>query len=149
MREGGFVFWGFKAPREFVRSALGTLEQQVIDIVWRRGQVSVREVHDELEQPTAYTTVMTTLDRLYRKGLLTRTKSSRAFVYEAVKSRQELEEIVATEIMSGLLSGERAVPHPLLSNFVDVIGDRDRDLLDELERLVKAKRRRLEEEGDV
>lgn len=120
-----------------------------MDIVWRKGQVSVREVHADLEQPTAYTTVMTTLDRLYRKGLLTRTKSSRAFVYAAVKSRQELEELVATEIMSGLLSGELSMPHPLLSNFVDVIGDRDRDLLDELERLVKAKRRRLEKEEDA
>jgi predicted transcriptional regulator len=149
MPKGRFVFWGFKAPRELIRSALGSLEQQVIDIVWRKGPASVREVHAELDQPAAYTTVMTTLDRLYRKGLLTRTKTSRAFVYAAVKSRQELEELVATEIMSGLLSGHVPTPHPLLSNFVEVVGDRDRDLLDELERLVKAKRRRLEEKEEV
>ncbi len=143
MRKWRVVFWGFKPPRDLIRSALGSLERQVIDIVWRKGSVTVREVHAELEQPTAYTTVMTTLDRLYRKGLLTRTKISRAFVYAAPRSRQELEELAAADIVSGLLSREAAA-HPLLSNFVDAVGDRDRDLLDELERLVKAKRRRLE-----
>jgi predicted transcriptional regulator len=144
MREGRFLFWGFKPPRELIRSSLGSLEQQVIDIVWRRGSVSVRDVHGDLEQPVAYTTVMTTLDRLYRKGLLTRAKTSRAFVYAAASTRQELEEVVAAEIVSGLLSAGPATAHPLLSNFVEAVGDRDRDLLDELERLVKAKRRRLE-----
>ncbi len=143
MRKWRVVFWGFKPPRDLIRSALGSLERQVIDIVWRKGPVTVREVHAELEQPTAYTTVMTTLDRLYRKGLLTRTKISRAFVYAAPRSRQELEELAAADIVSGLLSREAAA-HPLLSNFVDAVGDCDRDLLDELERLVKAKRRRLE-----
>jgi predicted transcriptional regulator len=149
MPKGRFVFWGFKAPKELIGSALGSLEQEVLDIVWRNGPASVREVNAELPRPTAYTTVMTTLDRLYRKGLLTRTKTSRAFVYAAVRSREELEELVATEIMSGLLSGHVQAPHPLLSNFVEVVGDRDRDLLDELERLVKAKRRRLEKTEDV
>ncbi len=147
MGRGRFVFWGFRAPAELVRSALGPLEQQVIDIVWRRGAASVRDVHAELEQPTAYTTVMTTLDRLYQKGLLTRSKTSRAFVYSAVKSQKELEDHIAAEIVSGLLArGSTSRSHPLLSNFVEAVGDRDRDLLDELERLVKAKRRRLEEE---
>src|SRR5512136_64435 len=149
MGKDSLLFWGFRTPRELLRARLGILERQVIDIVWRRGDVTVRDVHSSLDARVAYTTVMTTLDRLYRKGLLTRTKTSRAFVYAAVKSRQELEELVATEIMSGLLSGHVPTPHPLLSNFVEAVGDRDRDLLDELERLVKAKRRRLEKKEDV
>ncbi len=138
------LFWGFKPPRALVRSALGALEQQVMDVLWRKEAASVRVVQAELPQPVAYTTVMTTLDRLYRKGLVTRTKASRMFVYAASRTRRELETAIAADIMSDLLSGEApAAAHPLLSNLVDVVGDRDRDLLDELERLVKAKRERL------
>jgi predicted transcriptional regulator len=148
MHKGRFLFWGFMAPSELMRSVLGVLEQQALDIVWRRGAASVREVRSELKQPVAYTTVMTTLDRLYRKGLLTREKTCRAFVYSAVKSREELEDVVAAEIVSGLLSGDER-SRPLLSNFVEAVGDRDRELLDELERLVKAKRERLEKGGGL
>lgn len=141
------LFWGFKTPRDLVRSALGRLERQVIDVVWRRGAVSVRDVQAELDRPIAYTTVMTTLDRLFRKGLVTRTKASRMFVYAASRSRQEIESAIAADIMSDLLSGDAPAPHPLLSNFVDAVGDRDRELLDELERLVREKRERLKEDS--
>ena len=143
MGKSRFLFWGFKAPSDLVRSSLGTLEKQVLDVVWRRGTASVRDVRAELTQPVAYTTVMTTLDRLYRKGLLSRTKTSRAFVYEAVTTPEELQDAVVSEVISGLLAGHDSAPHPILSHFVDAVGDRDRELLDELERLVKAKRRRL------
>lgn len=138
------LFRGFRPARDLVRSGLGALERQVVDIVWRKGSATVRDVQGEVRQPVAYTTVMTTLDRLYRKGLVTRTKVSRTFVYSAAHSSDELEKAIAADIMSELLSGDAATPaHPLLSNFVEAIGDRDRELLDELERLVKQKRERL------
>jgi predicted transcriptional regulator len=144
MREGRFLLWGFKPPRDLVRAGLGSLEQQVIDIVWGSGEVTVREVHARLDGKVAYTTVMTTLDRLFRKGLLTRTKRARAFVYAAAATREEFDEIVASDLVSGLLSGEWPAPLPFLSNLVEAVGDRDRALLDELERLVRTKRRRLQ-----
>ncbi len=143
------LFRGFKPARDLVRSSLGALERQVIDIVWRKPAASVREVQAALDQPIAYTTVMTTLDRLYRKRMVTRTKRSRMFVYSAPRSSQELEDAMAADIVSDLLSGDAARPeHPLLSNLVDAVGDRDRDLLDELERLVKAKREQLRTRND-
>lgn len=138
------LFRGFRPARDLVRSGLGALERQVIDIVWRRRSATVRDVLAELSQPAAYTTVMTTLDRLFRKGLVTRTKASRTFVYSAARSSEELEQAIAADIVSDLLSGDIAAPaQPLLSNLVDAIGDRDRELLDELERLVRDKRARL------
>ncbi|HEY3382498.1 MAG TPA: BlaI/MecI/CopY family transcriptional regulator [Vicinamibacterales bacterium] len=143
MRKNGFLFWGFKPPRNLVRAGLGNLEQQVIEIVWRAGEVTVRDVSAHLDAAVAYTTVMTTLDRLFRKGLLARTKRSRAFVYSASATREELDEMVASDLVSGVLSGEWSAPLPFLSNLVEAVGDRDRALLDELERLVKVKRRRM------
>jgi predicted transcriptional regulator len=142
-----FRFWGFRAPRELLRARLGTLERQVIEIVWAGDEVTVRDVHTTLDGRVAYTTVMTTLDRLFRKGLLARTKRARAFVYSAVASREELDDIVASDVVSGLLAGEGAAPLPFLSNLVDAVGERDRALLDELERLVKIKQRQLGREG--
>jgi predicted transcriptional regulator len=143
MADRPFLFWGFRPPRELLRAQLGTLERQVIEMVWAGDEVTVRDVHARLDGKVAYTTVMTTLDRLFRKGLLARTKRSRAFVYSALASRQELDEIVASDVVSGLLDGECSAPLPFLSNLVDAVGERDRALLDELERLVKTKRRLL------
>jgi hypothetical protein len=58
---------------------LGHLEGRVMDILWTQGESSVQAVIDRLERPLAYTTVMTTLDRLFKKGLLNRRKRARAY----------------------------------------------------------------------
>ena len=75
MGKGSLLFWGFRPPRELLRARLGTLERQVIDIVWTGDEVTVRDVHARLDGRVAYTTVMTTLDRLFRKGLLARNQA--------------------------------------------------------------------------
>jgi predicted transcriptional regulator len=104
---------------------LGKLEREVMEIVWHAtADLSVREVHDRLRRGVAYTTVMTTLDRLFKKGLLARTTAGKAFRYSPALRRHEL----AME---------------LVSNLVDDIGERDRELLDELERFVREKKRKL------
>ena len=60
---------------------LGPLEITVMEILWTHGESNVRDVVDRLGRPLAYTTVMTTLDRLYKKGMLERRKADRAFFY--------------------------------------------------------------------
>jgi predicted transcriptional regulator len=105
---------------------LGRLEREVMDIVWRGGRVSVRDVQASLSRTVAYTTVMTTLDRLYKKGFVERERDGRAFLYRALQSHVE-------------------AARPLLSNLVDAVGERDAALLDELELLVKEKRKQLQD----
>jgi len=82
-----FLFWGFKSSREIFEGSLGALEQDVMNIVWSAGEVSVREACARLGTTIAYTTVMTTLDRLFKKRLLSRRKVGQAFVYRAVATR--------------------------------------------------------------
>jgi predicted transcriptional regulator len=142
-----FLFWGFRPPRDLFGARLGSLERRVLEIVWDSGEVTVRDVHARLEGQVAYTTVMTTLDRLFKKGLLARSKRARAFAYSAVATREELDAIVASDVVSGLLSNDWSAPIPFLSNLVDEVGRRDRALLDELERLVRTKRRELRRDG--
>ena len=136
-----FLFWGFKSSQELLEKSLGSLERDVMALVWRRGEINVRDACDELGSIVAYTTVMTTMDRLFKKGLLTRRKVGRAFVYRASASRAEIEGAVVTELVHSLLQRE-GEPLPVLSSLVDAVSDRDRALLDELERLIREKRRR-------
>lgn len=139
----GFTLLGFKRPREVVCETLGKLERKVMDETWRRGEVSVRDIFKSFDEVMAYTTVMTTLDRLYKKGLLTRRKDGRAFLYSPRVSREEMEQGVAKDVIEGLLGSEAAGVEPILACIVDAVSERDRELLDELDRLVKEKRREL------
>jgi predicted transcriptional regulator len=129
------------AERDPLESSLGHLEREVMDIVWRNDRVSVRDVRAQLARAVAYTTVMTTLDRLFKKGLLDRVREGRAFVYRAAHTRQDVEAAVASGLLRGLLESGAGGARPVLSNLVDVISDRDSALLDELEELVRQKRR--------
>jgi len=123
--------------------ALGRLEFDLMQILWSRGELNVRDVARQLDRPLAYTTVMTTLDRLYKKGLLDRRMPDRAFLYSARLSRQEWERARAENILADFLAG----PHPsrdlLLSSFLDAVGEHDAVLLDELEKKIRTKRREL------
>jgi predicted transcriptional regulator len=125
--------------------AFGPLEIQVLEAIWRERRPStVKDLHASF--PTlAYTTLMTTLDRLHTKDVLVRTKVGRAFAYESRFSRSELRIRLAArsvEELLGAAQGRRAL-EPLLSCFVDAVSEKDRLLLDDLERLLRAKRARL------
>ncbi len=126
-----------------VGPVLGRLEQQVMDDLWSRGRpASVREVWESLETDLAYTTLMTTLDRLYKKGLLERNKDGRAFRYAPRVSREQLQRGLLTRMLDGLLRRSTQAARPVLSTFVETVGKADRQLLDKLERMVAAERRR-------
>ena len=133
--------------RDPLDAAFGHLEREVMDVLWRTGAVSVRTVQAQLPRPAAYTTVMTTLDRLFKKGFVVRRRTGRAFVYRAPHTRQQTEAVVASGLVSGLFSRGAAVP--ILSNLVDAVGSQDggADLLDALEEMVRDKRRRMEEQS--
>lgn len=120
---------------------LGHLEDTVMEVVWSRGEASVREVVDRLERPLAYTTVMTTLDRLYKKGLLDRRKADRAFVYTPQMTRSEWEQKLAEHLVAGLLADPRRANELLISCLVDAVGEQDEHLLEDLERKIRLKRR--------
>jgi predicted transcriptional regulator len=123
------------------RAALGPLEITVMEIVWARPESSVRDVAERLERPLAYTTVMTTLDRLFKKGVLVRRKADRAFVYSANLSRNEWERKQAGDLVSGLLANPVHSSELLISCLVDAVGEHDAALLDELERKIRLKRK--------
>ena len=127
--------------------ALGHLELQVMEILWERGQANVHDVLERLGRPLAYTTVMTTLDRLYKKGLLERRKCERAFLYAPCLSRHEWEQKRAGDLVAGFLAGPKPSSELLISCLVEAVGQQDEALLDELERKIKMKRKELSRRG--
>ena len=139
----GFRGTWLRGTRDPMQAALGHLERAVMDTVWEGGPFSVRDVQSRLKKTVAYTTVMTTLDRLYKKGLVHRRREGRAFLYTAALERHELEATMTTGLLNGMLSSGPAAARPFLSNLVDAVGDSDDALLDELEQLVREKRERL------
>jgi len=145
MKVPHFTLFGFRRPREVVGLALGKLEKTVLEEAWRRGRVSASDIYRAFGGRTAYTTWMTTLDRLYKKGLLRREKEGRAYFYTPSLTREEFERGVAEDVLEGLL-GRADGAEPLLACIVDAVSERDRALLDELHRLVEEKRRELREE---
>ena len=136
-----FLLRGFRRPREAVESALGALERQVLERVWSLGrEVSVRELVETFEGGLAYTTLMTTVDRLYKKRLLDRRRDGRAFLYTARVSQDQLRRGVAADVIDSLLGDAHEDARPVMSTFVDAVGERDRALLDELEELIRRRR---------
>jgi BlaI family penicillinase repressor len=121
---------------------LGPLEQRMLDGLWARGSATVRELLEDGCPDLAYTTVMTTLDRLFKKGLLKRSEESRAFRYAPRYSREELHLEEAGRAFRELLDASPASSLPL-SFLVELLGERDAQLLDDLRKLVERKRREL------
>ena len=121
---------------------LGPLELTLLRALWKRGPATVRELLDDSRVALAYTTVMTTLDRLHKKGILNRTSDGRAYRYSPKQSEREFNgAIVAGEVQRWIESTPRTdVP---LSFLVDVVTEQDTALLEDLQRAVNRKRREL------
>jgi predicted transcriptional regulator len=122
--------------------SLGPLERKILEEVWSRQSLTVRELLADGKMGLAYTTVMTTLDRLFKKGLLERTEEGRAFRYSARCTPAEVPRFVAVSGMRRWL--ESAQPSSLpLSYFVEAVSAHDTRLLDELRALVEQRRLEL------
>ena len=118
----------------------GELEYAVLAALWELGLASARAVHERVGEPRklVYTTTAKVLDRLHDKGLVSRKKSGKAFVYQAKVERSVIEHARATDVVTKMLGDE---PRPAMAALVSAVEAVDPKLLDELERLVAARRR--------
>ncbi|MGI8947782.1 MAG: BlaI/MecI/CopY family transcriptional regulator [Ornithinimicrobium sp.] len=116
---------------------LGDLERAVMDVLWQQGpELTVRQVHEVLrERDLAYTTVMTVLDRLAKKDLVTRARDGRAWRYAAAASCEELTAASMRTGMESLATDDRraALLHFLGDSSPDELADL-REALAEVER---------------
>ncbi len=127
--------------RTFSQAArvLGELEMRLMELVWKEHPISVRVACDRLGGKQAYTTIMTTLDRLHKKRLLRRHKDGNAFLYEPAIDRAEYQRRVVEAALTPLMEQGAT---PVLAAFVEIAADLDESNLTELQRLIASHRRR-------
>ena len=137
----------FRPDKEGLEQALGTLEAQVMEAVWDAdGPVAVEDVRASLEangKESAYTTIMTTMSRLYDKGLLERQMQGRAYHYSAAMTRGELGSNVTRRVVDALMT---SFAEPAMAYFVEALGDEDPDRLDTLAEMIDQHRARSKED---
>ena len=121
-------------------TTLGRREREVLAVLRELGSATVQQVAARLDAALAYTTVMTTLDRLFRKGLLEREKVNRAFLYSPGLSARDLEEQRAAHLIRRFFSESDSRSDILVSCLVDAVHDYDTDLLDQLESTIRSAR---------
>lgn len=122
---------------------LGPLERRVMDALWQRGgDARVRDLQPDFAD-IAYTTLMTTLDRLHRKGLLERVSSGRAYAYRPRLSREQTQAAVARGALRELLSDGGSI-EPVFSYLLEEVAQQDEKALDALDRLIRQRRRALD-----
>jgi predicted transcriptional regulator len=116
------------------KKVLGPLEGDIMEVVWEQGPTTVSAVHKTLREhkEIAYTTVMTTMSRLAKKGLLNQDRSAASYVYSAALSKADFDKYVVAGVIRALLN-----------DYGDTFVDCFVDMLDDLgptgrERLLKA-----------
>ena len=101
--------------------------------------MTVRATTTAVGGKLAYTTVMTTLDRLYKKGLLQREKTGNAFIYWPAMTRDEYNQLLVSEALGELLEQSA---EPVLAAFVDTAAKLDARNLHRLEQLIAKHRKK-------
>lgn len=115
----------------------GDLEAVVMDRVWSAADtISVREVYEHLlhDRDIAYTTVMSTMDNLHRKGWLERQRNGKAYMYWARLTREQY----SAELMKDALGGAQS--DLVLAHFVEQISEDDSAALRKLLRRLASKK---------
>lgn len=140
-RFGGRPAWHFRLGGRRLARVLGDLEAEVMEIVWRRGAASIREVWEEVsrKRERSFNTVMTIMNRLTAKGLLRREDGRGSYRYVPRIARDDFLARVSHDVAQALVRefGEVAV-----AQFIEVLGDVDPRRLAALEALVRRRRRR-------
>ncbi len=133
---GGGTVRAFRLGGTGLERVLGELEAAVMEAVWQRGEASVQEVCDTLGPEHNYKTVMTVMNRLVEKRLLSRRKLSKAFLYSSLESRQDFLDRVSRTVVAGLV---RDFGSSAITQFVDVVNEMAPEELAALEELVHRK----------
>lgn len=127
--------------RHTLSEVLGPLENETMDVVWERGEVTVRDVHGSLNEKrsVAYTTVMTTLGRLAEKGFLRRIETQPAHRYSALVTREQYARTTVKSVVDWLVDH---FPDPAVAYFVDKVETEDEEVIARLKEAIDQRKSR-------
>ena len=126
--------------RHTLAEVLGPLEAEVMDVAWDLGEVTVRDVHEALNESraVAYTTVMTTMGRLADKGLLRRVEDQRAHRFTPLLTREQYADSTVKSVVDWLVSQFR---DPAVAYFLDRVEEDDEKVIAALRDAIDQRKR--------
>jgi predicted transcriptional regulator len=132
----GSVFLSFNIGKSMI---LGELEKQVLNQLWSVGEADAKQIHAIVgdERGCSLNTIQSTLDRLYKKQLLSREKQGHAFIYRARVDREDLIARLIRDITSDFVSN---CSDSLMAAFVSLSADLGDSELDRLETMIREHR---------
>ena len=124
--------------------ALGDLERTVLETLWETGEISGKDIFDRLgvELGVQHNTILTVLERLINKGLVSKEKGGRSNTYRARVTRDEFARMVSEPIIEELMD---VSSHVAMSAFVESASS-DPEKLDELKKMIEEAEKRRNEE---
>ncbi len=121
---------------------IGALELEVLEHLWATGEADVHETHAALHQPggRSVNTVGSALERLHRKGLVSRQKVSHRYRYTPAIRREAFQ---ARRMVDAIGGAQALADLGLLAAFVDAVAETDESSLEDLENLIAKRRRHI------
>lgn len=126
---------------------LGELEKQVLQYLWASPHSDVKQVHAALsnQRESSLNTVQSALERLFKKGLLTRDKKGHAYLYQAKINREHLIAKLIDSVAGDFVGkGESS----LVAAFSSVSSELDEAQLTQLEQLIDLQRQQLKKSNN-
>lgn len=130
----------FKPSQPGLAKVVGSAERPILELLWQKGPLTGREIYEQVRHAKvlAYTTVLTLVGRMVKKGSVRRQRVDGLFKYEAALEKAEFEKQVAAAVMKGILE---ISPSSAVSTFVDIVSKWDESQLDKVMEIIEEKRR--------
>lgn len=134
------VKFNFNPFKEGLNQVLGTLEKDIMEVLWTRGESSVKDILEAFsnDRDTSYSTVITVTNRMAQKGLLKKRKVGKAYFYKPIYDREQFYELISKKVVEGVseFSFQSAMVH-----FVDYMAQVDPDKIEYFSKLIESKRK--------
>ena len=131
----------FNPFKEGLNQVLGALEKDIMEVLWNRGESSVKEILDAIssDRDISYSTVITVTNRMAKKGLLKKRKVGRAYFYNPTYNREQFFDVVSKKMIEGVsgFSFQSAMVH-----FVDYMAQADPAKMEYFSKLIESKRKK-------
>lgn len=131
--------FNFNPFKEGLNHVLGTLEKDIMEVLWRRGEASIKDILDTFPdaRSISYSTVITVTNRMTKKGLLKKRKMGKAYFYKPIYDREQFFEMVSKKVVEGIsgFSLTSAMVH-----FVDYMSQMEPEKIEYFFKLIESKR---------
>lgn len=139
----------FKPHSKGLAKLFGSLEADIMDLIWSRGQASARDVFEDLRnqgQRLSYGAVKTVLDRLVVKQILVRSMIGNQYLYSALSDRTEYTRQAVGEILTSLFASFR---EPAYDQLISYLETADPEQVSRLAAVIDAAALRQQQEREV